>query len=116
MKAIKLYEYEISFIVSTEEFRQKIAALILLFLKQLTFYKGLVIKMEISVKTASQYSKYKIKKIQKHNPKLYKNLQKKYIYTFFVKLNPIILQEFLYNLKLRKIASQMFCIKHYKVV
>lgn len=108
----KLYEYEVTFIVADTINKNNLQKIFQNLFQYITKIGGVITDLQIAVKTSAKYNKNKIKKNQ--NSLIYSNLQKKYIYTINVKMNPSLLKEFIYNLKIRKITSNILCIKHIK--
>lgn len=110
----KLYEYEITFIVNDTINQTTLQKIFQNLFQHLIQLGGVITNLQISLKTSSKYNKNKVKKLK--NSLLYANLEKTYIYTLHVKMNPSLLKEFIYNLKLRKIPSKILCIKHIKSI
>lgn len=115
LKYFKIYEYEITFQLSNSILKSNLITILKTLLTYISKVNGVVTDVKLSLKTSKTINKYKLKKLNKNifnsrNPKYNHH----YIYTLHVKMNPFLLKEFLYNLKLRKITSNIICIKHQK--
>lgn len=114
---LKIYEYEITFQLSESIPKITLVTTLQGLLKYISQAHGIVTNIKLSLKTSKTQNKYKIHKGDKQffnseNPQLNNN----YLYTVFVKINPLLLKELLYNLKIRKLTSNIICVKHVKKI
>lgn len=110
----KISEYEITFIVNSTIDKINLQKIFHTLFQYITKARGVITNLKVSVKTDSKYNKNKIKKFE--NSLIYNNISKQYIYTLHVKISPLLLKELIYNLKIRKITSNLICIKHIKTI
>lgn len=111
---LKLYTYEITFIISSKLSKNNLVKLLTILSKYILKNKGIIMDIELALKTSEKYRTFRLKKLANSSNIIYNNLNKKYLCSIYLKINPFLLKELLYNLKLRKILSRYICIKTIK--